>query len=145
MPNWNWMLKGLIKEYEGVDGLKTGSTPEAGDCFTGTIERNGMRLISVVIKTNSHTARFDETKKLYDYGFANFEMKKMYEKDSSVKGKETVRVENAKDKDVAVQTKQAVLLPVPKGTKTFIKQNLKKEIRDKKHLLKKELQLAKWL
>ena len=51
MPNWNWMLKGLIKEYEGVDGLKTGTTPEAGDCFTGTIERNGMRFISVVIKS----------------------------------------------------------------------------------------------
>ncbi|PES63871.1 D-alanyl-D-alanine carboxypeptidase [Bacillus cereus] len=125
MPNWNWMLKGLIKEYEGVDGLKTGSTPEAGDCFTGTIERNGMRFISVVIKTNSHTARFDETKKLYDYGFANFEMKKMYEKGSSVKGKETVRVENAKDKDVAVQTKQAVSLPVPKGSKDVYKTEFK--------------------
>ena len=42
-------------------------------------------------------------------------MKKVYEKGSSVKGKETVRVANAKDKDVAVQTKQAVSLPVPKG------------------------------
>ncbi|MEK4709916.1 D-alanyl-D-alanine carboxypeptidase family protein [Bacillus sp. FSL R10-2780] len=125
MPNWNWMLKGLIKEYEGVDGLKTGSTPEAGDCFTGTIERNGMRFISVVIKTKSHTARFDETKKLYDYGFANFEMKKMYEKGSSVKGKETVRVENAKDKDVAVQTKQAVSVPVPKGSKDVYKTEFK--------------------
>ncbi len=80
MSNWNWMLKGLVKEYDGVDGLKTGSTPEAGDCFTGTVERNGMRFISVVIKTSSHTARFDETKKLYDYGFANFEMKQMYKK-----------------------------------------------------------------
>lgn len=50
MTNFNWMLKGLIKQYEGVDGLKTGTTPEAGDCFTGTAERNGMRLISVVIK-----------------------------------------------------------------------------------------------
>ena len=125
MSNWNWMLKGLVKEYDGVDGLKTGSTPEAGDCFTGTVERNGMRFISVVIKTSSHTARFDETKKLYDYGFANFEMKKMYEKGSSVKGKETVRVENAKDKDVAVQTKQAVSLPVPKGSKDVYKTEFK--------------------
>ncbi|MGV2537803.1 D-alanyl-D-alanine carboxypeptidase DacA, partial [Bacillus thuringiensis] len=56
MSNWNWMLKGLVKEYDGVDGLKTGSTPEAGDCFTGTVERNGMRFISVVIKRSSHTA-----------------------------------------------------------------------------------------
>ena len=73
------MLKGLVKEYDGVDGLKQAQL-EAGDCFTGTVERNGMRFISVVIKTSSHTARFDETKKLYDYGFANFEVKQMYKK-----------------------------------------------------------------
>ncbi|MGG5796563.1 D-alanyl-D-alanine carboxypeptidase family protein [Bacillus nitratireducens] len=142
MPNWNWMLKGLIKEYEGVDGLKTGSTPEAGDCFTGTIERNGMRFISVVIKTNSHTARFDETKKLYDYGFANFEMKKMYEKGSSVKGKETVRVENAKDKDVAVQTKQAVSLPVPKGSKDVYKTEFKEGNKGQEAPVKKGVSLG---
>jgi len=125
MVNFNWMLKGLIKQYEGVDGLKTGTTSEAGDCFTGTVERNGMRLISVVIKTNSHTARFDETKKLYDYGFANFEVKKVYEKDSVVQGHETVRIGNAKDKDVVVQAKQAVSLPVQKGSKDVYKKEFK--------------------
>ncbi|WP_395760609.1 D-alanyl-D-alanine carboxypeptidase family protein [Bacillus sp. 3G2] len=125
MVNFNWMLKGLIKQYEGVDGLKTGTTLEAGDCFTGTVERNGMRLISVVIKTNSHTARFDETKKLYDYGFANFEVKKVYEKDSVIQGHETVRIGNAKDKDVFVQAKQAVSLPVQKGNKDVYKKEFK--------------------
>lgn len=125
MANFNWMLKGLIKQYEGVDGLKTGTTPEAGDCFTGTVERNGMRLISVVIKAKSHTARFDETKKLYDYGFANFEVKNVYGKDSVIKGHETVRVANAKEKDVVVQTKQAVALPMPKGNKDIYKKEFK--------------------
>ena len=72
MANFNWMLKGLIKQYEGVDGLKTGTTPEAGDCFTGTVERNGMRLISVVIKQNLIRHVLMKQKKLYDYGFANF-------------------------------------------------------------------------
>ena len=116
--------------------LKTGTTPEAGDCFTGTVERNGMRLISVVIKAKSHTARFDETKKLYDYGFANFEVKNVYGKDSVIKGHETVRVANAKDKDVVVQTKQAVSLPMPNGNKDIYKKNLKYRIRNKKRLLK---------
>ncbi|WP_017150472.1 serine hydrolase [Bacillus bingmayongensis] len=137
MANWNWMLKGLVKEYEGVDGLKTGSTPEAGDCFTGTAERNGMRLISVVIKTNSHTARFDETKKLFDYGFTNFEVKKAYAKGSAVKGHETVRVENAKDKDVAVQTKQAITLPMPKGSKDVYKTEFKDTGKEKEAPIKK--------
>ena len=36
MENWNWMLPGLIFKYEGVDGLKTGTTDFAGYCFTGT-------------------------------------------------------------------------------------------------------------
>ncbi|AHA08668.1 D-alanyl-D-alanine carboxypeptidase [Bacillus toyonensis] len=142
MDNWNWMLKGLVKQYDGVDGLKTGSTPEAGDCFTGTVERNGMRFISVVIKTSSHTARFDETKKLYDYGFANFEMKQMYKKDSSVKGQETVRVENAKDKDVAVQTKQVVSLPVPKGSKDVYKTEFKEASKGQEAPIKKGVALG---
>ncbi|MBO1628415.1 D-alanyl-D-alanine carboxypeptidase [Bacillus sp. SY8(2021)] len=137
MDNWNWMLKGLVKEYEGVDGLKTGSTPEAGDCFTGTAERNGMRLISVVIKTNSHTARFDETKKLFDYGFTNFDVKKVYPKGSAIKGHETVRVENAKDKDVAIQTKQAVTLPIPKGSKDVYKTEFKDTGKEKEAPIKK--------
>ena len=137
MDNWNWMLKGLVKEYEGVDGLKTGSTPEAGDCFTGTAERNDMRLISVVIKTNSHTARFDETKKLFDYGFTNFEVKKVYPKGSTVKGHETVRVENAKDKDVTIQTKQAITLPMLKGSKDVYKTEFKDVSKDKEAPIKK--------
>ncbi|GAA3318106.1 hypothetical protein GCM10020331_019540 [Ectobacillus funiculus] len=74
------MLPGLVYGYEGVDGLKTGSTPEAGYCFTGTAKRDGMRLISVVIKTDSDKARFAETKKLFDYGFSGFEVKELYPK-----------------------------------------------------------------
>ena len=57
-----------------------------------------MRLISVVIKAKSHTARFDETKKLYDYGFANFEVNNVYGKDSVIKGHETVRWQMQKTK-----------------------------------------------
>ncbi|PFO78849.1 MULTISPECIES: D-alanyl-D-alanine carboxypeptidase family protein [Bacillus cereus group] len=137
MDNWNWMLKGLVKQYEGVDGLKTGHTPEAGYCFTGTAEKNGMRLISVVINTSSNTSRFDETKKIFDYGFANFDVKKVYSKGSAVKGHETVRVENAKDKDVTVQTKQAITLPMPKGSKDVYKTEFKDTSKEKEAPIKK--------
>ena len=145
MSNWNWMLKGLVKEYDGVDGLKTGSTPEAGDCFTGTVERNGMRFISVVIKTSSHTARFDETKKLYDYGFANFEVKNIYGKDAVVKGYETLRVANAKDKDVVVQTKQAVSLPMPQGNKDVYKKEFKVSNKEQEAPIKKGVTVSKMI
>lgn len=75
MLNWNWMLKGLVKEYDGVDGLKIGLILEVGDCFIGMVERNGMCFIFVVIKISFYIVCFDEIKKLYDYGFVNFEVK----------------------------------------------------------------------
>lgn len=136
MDNWNWMLEGLVMEYEGVDGLKTGSTPEAGSCFTGTAKRDDMRLISVVINTDSHTARFTETKKLFDYGFTNFETKKVYDKGSEVKGHETVHVDKAKETDVPVETKEAVVLPMPKGSENIYKTEFK-ESKEKEAPVKK--------
>ncbi|MFB9758608.1 D-alanyl-D-alanine carboxypeptidase family protein [Ectobacillus funiculus] len=121
MENWNWMLPGLVYGYEGVDGLKTGSTPEAGYCFTGTAKRDGMRLISVVIKTDSDKARFAETKKLFDYGFSGFEVKELYPKGSEVKGTETINVVKGKEKAVGIETKKDTVVAVPKGSKnTYI-------------------------
>ena len=78
MSNWNWMLPGLVYKYEGVDGLKTGTTEFAGHCFTGTATRNGMRVIAVVMKAVDangswfYKARFDAARALFDYGFAQF-------------------------------------------------------------------------
>ena len=78
MDNWNFMLPGFVFEYQGVDGLKTGTTPFAGHCFTGTAQRNGKRLIAVVMKAvdangvGSYKARFDATRALFDYGFNQF-------------------------------------------------------------------------
>lgn len=54
--------------FAGVDGLKTGFTDRAGYCFTGTIEQDGKRFISVVMGTEETDARFIETKKLFSYG-----------------------------------------------------------------------------
>ncbi|MGN8646826.1 D-alanyl-D-alanine carboxypeptidase family protein [Gracilibacillus sp. HCP3S3_G5_1] len=66
--NTNWMLEGELA-FAGVDGLKTGYTDLAGYCFTGTIEREGVRLISVVMGTSSEIARFTETTALYEKAF----------------------------------------------------------------------------
>lgn len=64
----------LIRFYKGeVDGLKTGFTNAAGFCLSATAKRNNMRLISVVLGEPDTNTRFAESKKLLDYGFANFE------------------------------------------------------------------------
>ncbi len=68
MESWNWMLPGLSNETAGVDGLKTGTTDLAGACFVGTREKDGQRVITVVMHANQHDqdpkARFVETAKL---------------------------------------------------------------------------------
>lgn len=56
-----------------VDGLKTGHTEDAGYCLTASSKRNGMRLISVIMNANSKQARADQTRVLFNWGYANFE------------------------------------------------------------------------
>ena len=67
----------LIRYFEGCDGGKTGSTNEAGFCLVATAKRRDMRLVGVVLGAESGKARFAETSKLLNYGFANFENKKI--------------------------------------------------------------------
>lgn len=56
-----------------VDGLKTGHTEEAGYCLVASSTRNGMRLISVIMNANSKQARADQTRVLFNWGYANYE------------------------------------------------------------------------
>jgi len=67
----------LIRYYEGCDGGKTGSTNEAGCCLSATAKRGDMRLVSVIVGAENSKTRFNECSKLFNYGFANFENKKL--------------------------------------------------------------------
>lgn len=68
----------LLWRDKSVDGLKTGHTEEAGYCLVASASRNDMRLISVVMGTNSDKARSRESQKLLAYGFRYFETLKPY-------------------------------------------------------------------
>ncbi len=70
----------LIRYYKGCVGGKTGSTGEAGYCLSAVASRGGMKLIAVVLGTETSKERFAQTSKLFDYGFATFENKKIIEK-----------------------------------------------------------------
>ncbi|MDR0140500.1 serine hydrolase [Metabacillus idriensis] len=128
MDNWNWMLEGLLFETEGVDGLKTGSTKSAGSSFTATAERNGMRVITVVLNAASddgslHTPRFKETKKMIDYAYNNFKMEEVYPADYQIKNKSDLSVVKGKEKEVAVATKEPLNLVVKNGEKESYEPN----------------------
>jgi len=56
--------------YEGADGLKTGTSSVAGNCFCGTAVRNDKRLVSVTMGSSSANQRFIDTQRLLDYGFS---------------------------------------------------------------------------
>ncbi len=72
-----WMVNTnkLIKYYNGLDGLKTGFTSNAGYCLTATAKRGGMRLISVLMKEPTSQIRNSETIDLLNYGFTNYKIK----------------------------------------------------------------------
>lgn len=123
MDNWNWMLPGLVSEYEGVDGLKTGSTLLAGQCFTGTAERNGTRLIAVVMNAKDsngdsvRTARFDAAAKLFDHGFTQFTKQEIVPENFVFEGKETIPVTKGKEDSVEIAVKEPISLIVKTSEK----------------------------
>lgn len=63
----------LIRFYSGATGLKTGSTAKAGFCISASAERNGMKLIAVIMGAPNRDARNSDAKALLDFGFASYE------------------------------------------------------------------------
>ncbi len=115
--NTNWMLPGLEYAYEGTDGFKTGYTKDAGYCFTGTTERDGMRLITVVMKTESSGQRFQETIKLMDYGFENYKLTQLIPAGKEIPGYKTAPVVDGVETEVGISTVKPIRLPLPNGEK----------------------------
>lgn len=67
-----WNNNKLLRRYQGVDGLKTGFTTEAGYCIAATAKRNELRLIAVVLGSSSEASRESDITKLLDYGFREY-------------------------------------------------------------------------
>lgn len=63
----------LIKEYEGTTGIKTGSTSQAGYCLSASAKRGNLHLIAVIMGSDTSKIRFEESMRLLDYGFANYD------------------------------------------------------------------------
>ena len=62
----------LVRFYPGCDGLKTGSADVSRYCLAATAQKNGFRLIAIVLGTPVSQTRFDEARAMLDYGFANY-------------------------------------------------------------------------
>ena len=62
----------LVRFYPGCDGLKTGSADVSKYCLAATVQKNGFRMIAIVLGTPVSQTRFDEARAMLDYGFANY-------------------------------------------------------------------------
>lgn len=75
----------LVRNYKGATGLKTGSTSVALYNLSASATRNDLSLIAVIMKAPTSPIRFAEAQKLLDYGFNNFEYKKLANKNDLIK------------------------------------------------------------
>lgn len=67
----------LINKYNGITGLKTGTTSKAGFCLCATASRDGLDLVSVVLGADTSDDRFQKSTQLLDFGFANYKIEKL--------------------------------------------------------------------
>ncbi len=95
-----------------VDGLKTGHTEGAGYCLASSAQREGMRLIAVVMGSNSETSRASESQSLLNYGFRFFETVQLYQARDELA---QARVWKGLAENVAVGIADPLFVTIPRG------------------------------
>lgn len=98
----------LVRFYEGVDGLKTGYTEEAGYCLTATAKKNDMRIIAVVMGEPDSKVRNKEVSEMLDYAFAQYEIHNLLGKQKTL-GKYEVDKASKKYIEIVPQTEVTIL------------------------------------
>ncbi len=111
-----------------VDGMKTGHTEAAGYCMIASAKRpNGTgerRLISVVLGTTSDQSRTQESQKLLNWGFQNFDTIKLYGKDQPV---ETPQIWKGSGKTIKIGFTRDIYVTVPRGVAAKMKPLLERK------------------
>ena len=105
----------LVRFYDGVDGLKTGYTKEAGYCLTATAKKDGMRIIAVVMGEPDSKTRNKEVSEMLDYSFAQYKTETLIDKKTSVGRYE---VSKSKDKYIDIVPKYDASILRKKSEKT---------------------------
>ena len=109
-----WNTNKLLKWYQGVDAGKTGWTNEAKYCLASTAEREGLRLITVVLGTPEVRSHFRESIKIYNYGFARYEAVNFARQGDIIT---TVKVSKGTLDQVNAISSADIAMAVPKGSK----------------------------
>lgn len=108
----------LLHRDDSVDGLKTGHTEAAGYCLVASAQREGMRLISVVLGAKSDESRAIESQKLLAYGFRYYQTHKLYDKGVELS---THKVWKGTADEVSLGLAQGSQVTIPRGAKDNLK------------------------
>ena len=135
-PFWLVNTNRLVRFKEGVDGLKTGFTDEAGYCLTATMKKDNMRLITVVMKEENTSKRSADTTKMLDYGFNIYMVQTILDEKTTIEKKKvelgkTLTTEIVPKENITILNKKSdeqknityktninkIIAPVKKGNK----------------------------
>ncbi|HHU82012.1 MAG TPA: D-alanyl-D-alanine carboxypeptidase [Firmicutes bacterium] len=103
----------LLWSFAGADGVKTGTTAEAGYCLVASATRDGRRFISVVLNSPD---RWGESARLLEYGFDNFTLKLLATPEEAVGKIETA---GGYPRVVAVYPRRPLMVVIPKGEEAY--------------------------
>ena len=112
----------LLKSYNGITGLKTGTTGGAGSCITATAQRDGLSLIGVVLGSATGKERFTDAAALLDYGFSNY---MIYTPGLPEEALQPVPVANGMQSQVAVESAVSGSVLLTKGREKDLKTEVK--------------------
>ncbi len=111
----------LVRFYEGTTGVKTGTTSKAGYCVSASAKRDGMELVAVVLGSDNSTERFEDAKKLLNWGFANYTV---YQPTVDASLITNVNVLYGKENKISPVTKDIKPILIKKGTEDKITQRV---------------------
>lgn len=111
---WLVNTNSLIKFYNGLDGLKTGFTDKAGYCLTGTMKRNDMRLITVVMHAETKEDRNTDTINMMEYAYSMYNKKTLVSSENYLGN---MFIDNAKSRKVKYYLEKDANVIVDKNTR----------------------------
>lgn len=123
----------LLKHYNGVDGLKTGWTEEAGYCLVSTMKKDDMRLISVVMGGSTAKLRNKDTVSLLNYGFSNYEKVILSKKNTVISVEEDLMIDPSV---YHIVLSDDISIVVSKNEKDNVLKNIKQVININKENIK---------
>ena len=111
MKNTNEFINPKSSYYnEAVNGIKTGTTIQAGNCLITSVSKDGLNFINVVLGAETANSKFSETKKMINYSFDNYTLTKMHEKNDVIKTLEVEKAtEETKNLDILISDEITVM------------------------------------